>query len=249
MTQKSIHYIMVKSIHTDELTQLSQTVDIEYDAYGNPVKKITTTGDRITTDDAWYSASGALYPCKLDSSVTTTQLGSDTYVRQASIEYDDVGRITKKTIDPGKTNQLSIEYKLFNSYGLPTRIETSANGKTLVETCTYTSSDRFLASQTDALGETTSYTWDETTGRLASSTNRIGTTTNHYDGLGRLWKTDHPDGTSSSDVLQWASQNNFSAKFYQYQAGTGSAPVYSWYDQMGRNVVTESYLLGGDKSR
>lgn len=241
----------LKNIVTDPLQQQIQTTEVlQYDNYGNPIQTKTTQGDRINTQTIRYTSNGALYPARPDSIVVASQLGSDINTRKTLISYDMLGRITKKVQDPGNENQITIEYLDFNSYGLPARIQTTANGKINIETCIYSDSHRFINSSTDALGQTSTFVWNENTGSLISSTNRIGTTNYHYDGLGRLWETEYPDGTASTDVLQWVSKENaFSAAFYRYQSMTGSAPSYLWFDVLCRPVVAETYQLGGKKSR
>jgi RHS repeat-associated protein len=240
-----------QTVESDYLNDLTKTTNyVSFDAYGNATSVKTTQGDLVTTQNSTYVQKGSWCPNKPETVSVTRQQDGNTYTRSKSYTYDDKGNLTKETTDPGDANQLTVEYKNWNAFGQPTTIETTANGILRTASIGFTPSGRFIQTKTDVLGQTTTYNWDETRGLLNSETNRIGTTTYTYNGMGQLSNTAYPDGTHKSQTAQWASADNaFGATFYVYQEASGAAPIYTWYDALQHEVVREAYKLNGKKSR
>jgi len=235
----------------DYLNDLSKTTNyLSFDAYGNATSVRTTQGDLVSTQTSTYVQKGSWCPNKTETVSITRQQGSETYTRSKSYTYDDKGNLNKEITDPGDANQLTVEYKNWNVFGQPTTTETTANGILRTASIGFTPSGRFVQSKTDVLGQTTTYSWDETRGLLNSQTSRIGTTTYTYNGLGQLTNTAYPDGTHKSQTTQWATAGNaYGAKFYVYQEASGAASTYTWFDGLQHEVVRETYGLNGRVSR
>ncbi len=114
---------------------------------------------------------------------------------------------------------------------------------------------RFVASKTNnALNEKTIYNWDETHGLLNSETTVVGaingsggtsrTTSYTYNSWGQLVETKFPDGIRKTNVVQWNSDNT--ARYYTYSETSGQAPVWVYYDALGREVRKETKGLNGN---
>ena len=253
--------LLTKTVETNLLNGLSKTTEYEYDGgegwdlYGNPFSIKTTQGNIITTQNLTYVQKGSWCPNKLDKITITKTKGSESIVRTIDYSYDNNGNLTGQTNDEGDTNEQSVVYSEPNQFGQPTKIQTTANGNTRTASITITSSGRFISSTTNVLGQTTSYDWgDESRGLLFEQTDHRGTinyTTHYtYNGLGQLTKTKYPTGLGKTSVPQWAANGNtYNSKFYIYSEASGSAPVYTWCDALGREIVKETTGLNGNTVR
>jgi RHS repeat-associated protein len=245
-----------KTISTDYLTGLSQTTEyLTYDGYGNPTSIKTTQGGITTIQTISYVQRGSWCPNKPENiSVNKVLANGDSNTRSVGYTYDTTtGNLLSETVDAGDINQRTIVYSQPNQFGQPTKVETTANGATRTASISITPSGRFIQSKTDVLGQTTTYNWgdtDESRGILYSQTDRLGTTSYTYDGLGQLTLTTYPNGMKSATAPRWADTGNaYNAKFYVYNETSGSAPQYTWYDALGREVAKETTGLNGNTVR
>jgi RHS repeat-associated protein len=240
-----------QTVEHDYLNDLMKTTDyVSFDSYGNPTQIKTNQGDVTSRQTISYIQKGSFCPNKPEVITVTNKQGSDSIVRTKSCAYDEKGNLTQKITDVGDANELTINNKDLTIYGQPTKTETTANGITRSESIAIGTSGRFMESKIDVLGQTTSYNWDATRGLLNSETNRLGTTSYTYNGLGQLTRTDYADGTYKETASQWASPGNaFGALFYVTQAASGTLPSTSWFDAMQRPIVAEAYGLNGNVSR
>jgi RHS repeat-associated protein len=173
--------------------------------------------------------------------ITKTKTGDNNeYKRVVEFSYDTSGHLTQKITDKDDANQLTVIYSEFNPFGTPYKTETKAGCLTRTEQITITDG-RFLQSKTDVAGNTTNYEWDEDLGRLTSETNRLGTTSYSYNGFGKVTSVKYPTNLRSATAIQWAEAGNaYNAAFYIYKQSSGTAPVYTWYDNGGRQLVAET---------
>jgi len=173
--------------------------------------------------------------------ITKTKTGDNNeYKRVVEFGYDTSGHLTQKITDKDDANQLTVIYSEFNQFGTPLKTETKAGSLTRTEQISI-KDGRFLQSKTDVAGNTTNYEWDEDLGRLTSETNRLGTTTYAYNGIGKVTSVKYPTTMRSATAIQWAEPGNaYNAAFYVYKQSSGSAPVYTWYDNGGRQLVAET---------
>lgn len=232
---------------TDHLSGLVNTKTISsHDDYGNPKTIITTQGDLVETQTINYIQKGSWCPNKPSYVNIRKTYNGDTDTRTTTYEYDDYGNLLKEVVDPAHENQVTTSYSDFTSFGQPTKVSISANGKTRTSSVEYnTPSSLFVRSKTNTLGEKTTYDWDETLGVLNSETDHWGKKTTYtYDSWGNLKETRYHDGNGSTQVTRWAEPgNSFGAKYYSYAESSGSSPVWTWYDGLGREVAVQSYGL------
>ena len=252
-TGNIVESLQTKEVTTDNLKGLSSTTEyLAYDNYGNPTSIKTTQGNIIINQTISYVQKGSWCPNKPESvTIKKTLINGDSETRIRNYSYDTNGNLTGEIIDAGDTNQQSVVYSGFNIFGQPTIATTTANSITRTASIVMKPSGRFIQSKTDLLGNTTSYDWgDESLGLLKSQTDRLGTTNYTYNGLGQLTQTLYPNGIRKVTDPQWASTGNaYNAKYYIYNESSGTAPLYTWCDVLGREVVKETTGLNGKKVR
>ena len=240
--------IVKKQIYKDILTDITKSTSIKYDNYGNITEHTTTTGNLVETIKTSYKKRTSAGVAYLPDTITNiAKQEEDIHTRKTVRKYDSNGSLLKEILDPNAENELTTEYRDYDTFGRPNTIEVTADHKTRTSSITYTSSGCFIGSKTDVLGNTTIYDWNETRGLLKSQTNRIGTTNFVYDSMGRLIETIYPDGKREANVLQWASDSNLGAKYYLYSELSGNSPVYTWYNDIGQEILRETYGLNNRK--
>lgn len=170
----------------------------------------------------------------------------------------NTGRHTEKCSEPGNEKQLTETYA-YDSFGNLISTTASGSGETRTESVTYSTDGRFPIAKTNALGQTTTYTFDEATGRMESTTDPNGLTTRyHYDILGNLIQTEYPSGVLEDQSMMWVenSQNqnyhpdtpNFGCPIYfTYSKRSGERESYVFYDQHNRKLREVSCSISGEK--
>ncbi|MDD3077753.1 MAG: SpvB/TcaC N-terminal domain-containing protein [Paludibacter sp.] len=250
-----------KQTSTDHLTGLTSEIKyLSYDNWLNPISVRTTKGGIVSTQTSNYIQKGAWCPNKPDTITTTTTYDNQSISRKKVYTYDNKGNVTSETNDPDNSAFKTItEYSDYDDFGHPTTIKVKAKDKNGTEQTrttyqTYTTSGRFMATKTNLLNETTTYSWNETLGILNSETQKDNQnkwnrrTFYTYDNWGKLKETQYPDGNRKTSVLQWAGTNGPSgAVYYNYTQTSGSAPVIAWYDGLGREIQRDTYGLDNDK--
>ncbi len=255
------------SMQVKEITErngLNGTMSIKtfntYDAYNNPTKITTQLGSGnsalSSVEEIAYIQKGGWYPNKPSfRQITQKTVGQDDIVRKEHFFYNDTGNMLQHTKDSTDVNQVQTFYTEYNG-GNPGKVTVKAkdgdgNPGSRSQTFTYTRSGRFVETEKDdQFNETIMYHYDESKGLLMSKVDRMGTTSYQYDGFGRLTQTTYPDGIKTVNVLQWAGTTPgkpVNAKFYSYSETSGQAPVWVWYDALGREVRKDSYGLNNKK--
>jgi len=243
---------------TDNLSGLIVTTQTSnFDDYGNPKTIITTKGTAsdtkiVETSTGTYIQKGSWCPNKVSTLSSTKLVNGQAVTRTSQYTFDDNGNIATEIMDPTDVNSITTTYQNYDNFGHCLLVTKTANGLSRSTSSTYTSatntSGRFLSSKTNSLGETTFYKWDETKSRLDKETDRFGETSYIYNGFGSVVETKHPDGIRNAQVLQWASPGNTAgAIYYNYSETSGSSPVTTWYDGLGRELQKDSYGLNAKK--
>jgi YD repeat-containing protein len=94
-----------------------------------------------------------------------------------------------------------------------------------------------------ATGFKTTYSYNEVTGLLNSEKDHLGLVTKYeYDAFGRQTKATYPDRTYSVKTLQWCNDSNLpKALYYSYEEASGTSPVWTYYDVLGKEIRKEQY--------
>lgn len=206
-------------------TQLAQTIK-EYDNYtqgiqappGNPVQHDSSFGTSYTTRGNLTATSRWLNTT--NTSLTTRN------------QYNELGEVISTTDPSGHTTQFGYGDSWSNTACAP------ASG----------SGDVYVTSITNALTQTSTFTYDSCTGLLAGSTDVNSRTTSHtYDLLGRLATTTYSDGGSTTNcytdnINETCYSNSFPLKIITSKAISSSLNLVktALYDGLGR--VSETQL-------
>jgi RHS repeat-associated protein len=240
-----------KQTSIDAIKGITQTSTVDYSNYPYSLSQSSTTGDLTVSSATTFTGPNVNTPF-LPATVTTTRTQAGSSVTKSTeylYEYDptktfQINKITEK-IDPNTSFLVTTVSETPDAFGHLTNISVTASSNTRGSNVAYTSSGRFIASKTNHLGETTTYDWNETLGLLNSETDRLGTTFYKYNNWGQLTETIYPTGIRKTNVLQWATGP--SEKYYSYSETSGSAPVWVYYDALGREIRKETKGLGNKK--
>lgn len=172
--------------------------------------------------------------------------------------WDENARKPKQvrtTPSDGKWKQVDTEY---NSYGLPQKVTTSAEGEAetrFVETTAFSSDNYFPKTVKNAFGHTVTTVANPKFGKPDSVTDANGLTTDYeYDAFGRVITVTAPSALGlkaapdTHTAMQWCNPSCISApgavyKTIQQQAGTPTA--ISYHDELGRVIRTEVQAFDG----
>ncbi len=231
--------------------QQSETKYLNYDSWGNPTSVQSKVGSLTELKTVTYGKYGTWCPAQPTCMITSRTLNGSSIERRKDFKYDNRGNLLQETTDSTVVNQVTTLFYDFDNFGHAKKSAIITNGNLRTSSVSYTPSGRFIQSKTNPLGEIVTYNWNnETRALLMSETSRIGTTEYTYDGLGQLIQTKFPNGIRKSNVLQWAENENANgAKYYSYSEISGSAPILTWYDGLGRELVKESYGLNNKTIR
>ncbi len=183
---------------------------------------------------------------------TSTRAGEADYVRQAQTEYYSSGNIKKETFDPGSTMEYSINYEhshVGSSTGFLTKESVTAPNLTPRETFyTYSSDYRFVEQTTNSLGHTSTKYFDPLSSELLWEEDANGLrTTYSYDGLGKLIRTDYPDGTFDRQGVDWTQSGSGIplSLFYSWVKPHSKGYSHNYKDIWGREIRSEIEMFSG----
>jgi len=235
-------YVKSQTITDDQTGITERTVIPTPPVLGNPPTITKTKGSLTETTNITYVPNGSWCNNKPGKVTVIKQLGNETQTRITSYRYDNKGNLIKETVDSTDVNKRETDYTNYTPFGQAETITVTANGKSRTSTFKY-KSGRFLEKQTDVLGETVNYNWDESRGILSSKSDRTGVTSYQYDGMNRLVKTTYPNGVQETNTLHWAPNQNGRRLYYSQSQISGAAPVNTWYNAFGQEVLRETYGL------
>lgn len=171
-----------------ETDPLLRTTTYKYDASGN----------RISEEDPLHHITTYTYNARKEVLTVKEPLGHIT-----TNSYDGNGNI-RITEDPLHNQTVTTYYDVVPAVGFPKNV-TDPTGAV---TSFFPTGSRQIATETDALGHVTAYTYDNNGNRLTQTVHRTKpdgsdetlVTTYEYDGNNRLTKTTFPDGTFTRTV-------------------------------------------------
>ncbi|MEX0968465.1 MAG: T6SS effector amidase Tae4 family protein [Bacteroidia bacterium] len=243
-----------ESITKDYLTGAAtkSTIDYDDDNYGNVESAtsviyadldLTQEVESAVTTSSNFAAYGSWIPAS-PGTVTVTKERKATneapFSRTVEYTYNGNGKIIQEVVFPGLTNNVTTDYS-YNSWGLVKDITVSSSGlPTKTEQYEYDLFGRFPTKITNALGQVTKSTFDSRWGKPLSVTGIDGLiTTNQYDGFGRLIKNTSPNGVVINSTYGWDIVPNENKLYYTAVQHPGKPDVKTWYDLLGREVVSE----------
>jgi RHS repeat-associated protein len=243
------------------LTTQTQTIS-SINGFAQPITQVETVSDayttaKTTTTNSYFYNETYLYGGRVYKTVVKkerTNKVAGTNVTQPVITltnnfgYDSAGRLNSQTSDSG----IVTSYVL-NSFGLITEETVSAsNMASRTINRSYDSNGRYLMSETNALGQTTSYNY--TSKGLLNYTQYANGQRVYlsYNSLGRLTAETTTPGNNNSQtgpaVLKktktqyWCNTGGScpaTASYWESEAATGQPAKRTYYDSLGR-VVREA---------
>lgn len=150
---------------------------------------------------------------------------------------------------PGADNLISEVHYSYDPYGNVTSEQTAAYGGTTFHGSTYTydAQGRFLLSETDAAGLTTSYSGYNIFGKPTTVIDPRGNVTSYnYDNWGNLLAVLYPDGRIDNTTYRWALEE-IQGCLYKVTVGGNVSPTQTtWYSSLGQELRTGLKRFDGD---
>ncbi len=250
---KGYKLTMDKIVQRDFLSGTSTTKTYTYDNYQNVLtEKIDYSGKgTVLSENEYYpSAMGAWYPNRIASTSVKYTRGGESISRKTTFKYNANGLIIKETLDPGDANQVVTDYLDYTDFGNPCSVKLTAAGcPSQTKKYSYSKDGRFVMSETNALGQITSFQYDAKFGLITQKKGPNGLiTTYEYDTAGKPKRTIYPDGKQGVSVLRWnGRQGPPGSLYYSYSEVSGDSPQITWYDSYGRSIRKETYGFNGRK--
>lgn len=238
---------------------------MEYDDWGNALSVVVNTYDlnsstlvsSTTTTSDYDGAGGGAAKGRLSRSVVTKErfgqlLPVSSIQRTSSFTYDaNTGVLQSETLAPDETSYRKTTTYQYDNYGntLSTAVTGAVNTnqqQTRTTRQTYDSRGRYLASSSNVLGETTTYSYNGVApGTVTGPITRIATTdangltsSTAYDAWGRTVSETDPIGlTTHYSYVLCGSCSDFSGAYAYTQVVTPGAPQkISYVDKYGRDI-------------
>jgi len=136
-------------------------------------------------------------------------------------------------------------YGYFTTYGAGNQYSKKFRENTY--SMTYDTKGRFPLTKTNPMGWTETFNYDSRTGQVVKAWDVNDLLTKYqYDGFGRNVLTEYPDGTNSQQSLHWYSGTGISnACYYSQSQASASPPAKTWYDRMGREILSQGTAFDG----
>ena len=234
----------------------------DFDSFGFVKKSTVSTLDQaaIITENTYdhYTTGKWLLGRLKTAKVTKTDYISPETVRKSEFTYNTSnGLLATETIEPGAAKAVKKSYGR-DGFGNVISTAVTADGKTRSSTTSFGASSiykgRFIRSESNQLGHTVSYVYDDVKSRLDSVTDIGGLTTSfEYDPFGTLIRTAHPDGTATGEITGWASNASVPAaapylgggqiRFFRAKQTSGSFVAKVYLDSLGRELCSEGTVL------
>lgn len=232
----------------------------DFDAYGFVKASSVTSldGSNVTTNNDYNHIVNATkwHLGRLaTASVTKTRPGVSSSVKNSAFTYDTAtGLLKSETVEPGHPLSVTKSY-MHDAFGNVVSTTVAGSGMSRSSSTTYDSNGRFVISESNDLGYTTSYNYDTQKALVLSTTDANNLTTSFaYDPFGTLIKTIHPDSTETAEVTGYAANfsvpnsvwpHNSAQNIVYFRAKqTSGTPIGKVYlDALGRELVTETTIL------
>lgn len=242
---------LTNSSALNNLTSQTVTSTYLYDTYGNVTRETVNYGDggvTTVTDQTYYnSISGSLYLIgqPVTKAVTNTRGGSS-WIDKEAYTYNDVRlpltRITYRgTSGTDKTGEARWTYD--TNWNVTSEKSAPYNvTEFLGNIYTYDSSGRYIASQTNALGQNTEYAdYDGYGNARIVYDHKRRVTRYSIDVWGKPLTVYYPDGITESTTLSWGGNGLYTVT----SQATGSPSVVTHYDALGREIRNGNQRFDG----
>lgn len=201
-----------EAIETDKLKNVTWTTEYSYNGFDYPTTVTkSATGYTVTKQ---YSYNPLMTPSiryQLDILNSETEIiynGNTSFTTSTAVTERNSSYLPTAITKCINGSTAELITKAYNTIGQVTSQSVSkfTSNNQLTVTNNYNANYQ-LASTTDALGNTVSYTYDSYN-NPATRTDNAGTTTYTYDAFGRVISEQLPQGTLNTTTYNWSSINN-----------------------------------------
>lgn len=262
-----------QSVTNDDVAGVKSTTTYTYtsDNHGNIQEantqiSIISNSNVVETKDvqSTYVTSGTWIPAAIGTSTTTvTYLSNPYYTRAISNSWDGSGHLMSSTTDPSTSEAVTTTNTYdANTGALTQQVVSSADATctTYTTSCTYDGFSQFKTSSTNALGQTTLYSYNPMWGKLAGITTPDGlTTTYEYDPFGRSSQITTPDGLIQTLTYQWVTPGELplgggsdpfdithTSLYSVTSSKSGSPTIQTFYDWDDRQTLLATNNISAD---
>jgi RHS repeat-associated protein len=216
-------------------------------SYGYPEEEKAVSGDNMykTVQYGNYILAGKTYQPQLITRIQKHEDDASAFTQKTSVTYDASKGYKKQIIENyGSSLPLTTDFT-YDAFGNRLTSTISGSGIATVTThYTYDATKRFVTkAYSTPASSITGFTYDtwgnvltEKDETLASN---ILTTTHTYDNWGNRISTVLPDGVKTTFTSGW-NNNNARKRFFTLTQGKNRSWVKTWYDNRGREVLTET---------
>ncbi len=234
---------------TDKLKNTTKTIAYTYDTYNNPLTENINYGGGITTltSQTYLNSTGTPYILGVPATKTVTRTrGGSSWIDKEEILYftnylPQLKRTYTGTAGTLKTSEVRWNY---DSNGNLTS-ETSAPYDVtdfIGNSYSYDATGRYLATETNALSQVTTYSNYDKYGNARTITNHKGqVTTKNFDQWGQLTSVVYPYGVTESTSPTWGSPG----LYFISTTVTGKPAAKVYYDALGREVRQSNQRFDG----
>ncbi|MBX7144917.1 MAG: hypothetical protein K1X79_10735 [Oligoflexia bacterium] len=232
---------------------------LTYDSWGSPTQTLVSRSDGSTeiTDNTYSHDPSTWLLGKLTQSIVTktARTGSTAapQSRKVNFNYNNVtGNVTAEIYEQGDSQ---FEYTKSHTYDVfGNVISTTLSGSDFVsrtESRIFDALGQFAVQSINPLGQSESRTYDAFSGVVLSLTGPNGLTTSwSYDGFGRVLGELRADGTSTSTVYALPAAGAYAnAAYVITKTVSGSAPATTYYDVLGREIMSAHLGFDGREIR
>ena len=249
---------LTRSVESDHLTGITVGNNYTYGSYDLPVMVATSRsvngGDGtvdVTTTQYTNSINSYQYILGIPTTVTETKglLASKTEVTLNESMLPSRTRTYSGTVSSGSTqwHLVSDRIILYDECGNAVSDKTAAYGATTYNETTYSydAAGRYIRSETDPLGRTTTYDLYSDYGQPVTVYDRLAHETDYgYDAWGRLTYQFLPDGTDEYITYAWSASGE-PGLYCVSKTVTGQPDTKVWYDALGREVRNANKRFDG----
>ena len=244
--QKKYFAYPSQTVATDMDGNTVTTVRSYNTTYGYPESETATYGTDMYSSTSYsdYTLAGGAY---LPQTVTSTQRHQDDtspFSITTTYTYNGTtGTMASKVENYGTSKPLTTSYT-YDAFGnLTSQLSTGSGITNCTTYYTYDQTHRFpIRIYTYPASSVMKYTYDVfgnvLTERDSINSSISNTIAHTYNAWGQLIRTDMPDGTSTTYNRGW--NNDTSKRYFILTQGTATPWVKTWYDNQGREVMTES---------
>lgn len=240
------------TVENNALTGSTTTTTYEYESsipgpksHGYPTyvtvnnNNIETTITQITTDAIYGTPN--LYKTAAET-ITKTRSGQPVYSAKTKYIYNALGQVTSKKVFEGQAKELTTDYLYGDNLGnITSEILSSVGMTNRVTSYVYDPKGRYIESTTNAMGQSSTKTYDPKWGSVLVSKSVDNLTTSlTYDEFGRIVTTTVPGSYTINDVLSWDISGRQVWKKKTTYSQPGRSEVSVWYDLLGREVKKET---------